>query len=100
MRFLCHRMSFCIALAFAAFLFGCQESSQPAGEEAANVQHDHDHDHSHDHSHGPGHESDGDEHAHPESLADALAEVERLRDVIQTASTVVAVVARTVVVAA
>lgn len=69
----------CIGLAAAVFLTGCGRSestvSRPSGEHG-NHQHDGDHEHDHE-SHG-----DSQAHSEPESLADAVAEIERLRGAI------------------
>ena len=67
-------------------VFGCSPAAPPATAPASHAGHEHgdDHDHDDDHEHGDAHDHDHDhddadyDHRHPETLAAAVAELERL----------------------
>jgi hypothetical protein len=64
-------MRMCIAVGLLAVtLAGCGTSAPPAGSKAGDAPHDHDHGHDHGHGHGG--------HRHPETLAEAVGELESL----------------------
>ena len=63
------RFSFCVVMLASFSLAGCG-NGEASNSNGSAGDHDHDHDHGHDHDeHG---------HAHPESLAEALTQVEEL----------------------
>jgi hypothetical protein len=83
-------LSLCAGLLLAVWLAGCGPTastvSQPAGEQ---VDHDDDHGDDHDNDHGDDQDhdthADHQSHAEPKSLAQAITEVENLRNAIRDA---------------